>query len=76
MLFLFRLEQPVGKPGLMDHLPEAIARMGKVKTGVRRGLPGLMPQNTTRRPGQNIVNHLYSRSIHQGKYKGLIMHCL
>ena len=26
----------VGKTGLVDHLPEAISRMSKVKTGVRR----------------------------------------
>ncbi len=38
LLLLFRLQQLVGKPRLIDHLPEAISRMGKVKTGVGRGL--------------------------------------
>jgi hypothetical protein len=49
-LFLFRLQQPVGKPRLMNNLPEDL-RMGKVKTGTAEDYPGLIPQNTTRRPG-------------------------
>jgi hypothetical protein len=34
----------------MDHLPEAIARMGEMKTGMGGGLPGLIPQKTTAGP--------------------------
>jgi hypothetical protein len=61
----------------MDNLPEAIARMSKVKTGVRRGLTGLIPQNTTRRPGARISLIMFTPiDTSSGKYKGLIMRCL
>jgi hypothetical protein len=50
----------------MDNLPEAISRMGEVKTGVRRGLARVDAAEHHPQPrDKNIVDHLYSRSIHR-----------
>jgi hypothetical protein len=61
----------------VNHFPEAIARMGEMKTGMGGRLPGLIPQKTTRRSGARISLIMFSPAQYlKGNYKGLKMRCL
>jgi len=58
---LFRPELPIGEPGLMDDLPEAIARMGKMKAGMGGGLPRVdTAKDNAQARRKDIANHVFS----------------
>ena len=56
-----RPELPIGESGLMDDLPEAIARMGKMKAGMGGGLPRVdTAKDNAQARRKDIANHVFS----------------